>query len=858
MKKQLITFLFCTLLFEFSLAQKNPDDFLGVQVGSDQTLVKYPEIVNYFQYLGNHSRRIKVVIEGKTTLGNSMILAFISSEENIRTLPDLVEINKKLANPDTITTEEAKELINKARTFVLITCALHATEIASSQMAMLFAHQLAKTSDPLIRSYLDKVVILLMPSINPDGNIMVTEWYNKYINTEFEGCRMPYLYHHYAGHDNNRDFYMLNLKESRVVNAVLHQRYFPQVFLDLHQMFLTGPRMFVPPFKDPLNQNLDPLLINQTNIIGGFMALRLQENKKKGVGSAYAFDAYWPGGSKNTAWFKNVVGVLTEMASARVASPVYIEPNELRVSSKGLPEYKAQVNFPDPWPGGWWHFRDIIDYELIAVNALLEIAAKNRHSFMTNFYRLGLKNIHRGNNKPPYGYAIPLSQWDKPSIYTFMKKMEAHGIRIYTLQSDACLGDQILKRGDFIIPLNQPYRSFIKVMMEIQHYPEIRHMKDGPIMEPYDSAGWTMPLQMGLKTIALNNPCQGLPLIRTTNIDYPTETISGRGNTFCIPSRYNRSFLVVNRLLEKKINVYRNIAKTSTGTEPGDFLVKTRDIQEEILVQTARGSGVNISRINTDSSLPVRLMSRPKIAIYQSYLASMDEGWTRWVLDQFEFSYHILHNRNFNEKLLSRYQVIIFPDLNRKNIVDGTYTGYWSYFISGSPPEYQGGIGKKGLQALKQFVKKGGTVILMDSASEIGITDFSLPFSNTLKGVKEEQFYCPGSLLRLKVNSTDPLGWGFRPDSFIFFSHSPAFRTRPPMKGSINRKVVAGFNSTGSHLLSGYLKGEDYLNRAVMIIRFDYYKGNVIVLGGRIQHRAQTTGTFKFLFNSLYYSDLEN
>ena len=857
MKKILISFLFCTLFFGVSPAQKSPDDFLGVRVGTDKTLVKYPEIVNYFQYLGNQSKRIKVVNEGETTLGNPMILACISSEENIRNLPGLLEINKKLANPDTITVEEAKKLIAKARTFVLMTCALHATEIASSQMAMVFAHQLATTSDPLIRRYLDKVVLLLMPSINPDGNIMVTEWYNKYVNTDFEGCRMPYLYHHYAGHDNNRDFYMLNLKESRVVNAVLHQRYFPQVFLDLHQMFLTGPRMFVPPFKDPLNQNLDPLLLNQTNIIGGFMALRLQENNKKGVGSAYAFDAYWPGGSKNTAWFKNVVGVLTEMASARVASPVFIEPNELRVSSKGLPEYKAQVNFPDPWPGGWWHFRDIIDYELIAVNALLEISAKNRHSFMTNFYRLGRKNIQRGKSEPPYGYAVPHSQWDSLSVYTFMKKMEEHGIRIFSLQSDACLEGKILKKGDFIIPLNQPYRSFIKVMMEIQQYPEIRHMKDGPIMEPYDSAGWTMPLQMGLNTIELNNPCQDLPLIRVTNIDYPAETISGQGNMFCIPSRYNRSVLVVNRLLEKKINVYRCTATTPSGVEPGDFLVKIQDIEEEAILKTAGGSGVDIHRINMGSSSTLRLVRRPRVAIYQSFLASMDEGWTRWVLDEFEFPYKILHNRDFNEKTLSRYTVILFPDQNRKNIVDGTYSGYWSYFISGSPPEYQGGIGKKGIQALKKYVKKGGAVILLDSASEIGITDFSLPFSNALKGVKEDQFYCPGSILRLKVNSTDPIGWGFQPNSFIFFSHSPAFRTRPPMKGNVNRKVVAGFNSTGSHLMSGYLKGENYLNRAVMIIRFDYYGGRVIVLGGRIQHRAQTTGTFKFLFNSIYYSNLE-
>ena len=352
MIKRTVCFAFMVIiLIGYSYSQKSPDEFFGRPIGADRTLVKYPDIIRYFQYIDAQSDRVKLVDEGLSTLKNPLYLAFISSEENINRLQGLIEINKKLANPDTIEKEEALQLIKQARTFVLITCAIHASEIASTQMAMLFAHKLATTSDPTLKNYLDNVVILLMPSINPDGNIMVTDWYNKYLNTEFEGCELPYLYHHYAGHDNNRDFYMLNLKETRVVNAVLHHRYFPHIFLDMHQMDDNGPRMFVPPFKDPLNRNLDPVLLNETNIIGSFMALRLQENNKKGVGSSYAFDAYWPGGSKNTAWYKNVVGVLTEMANAKVASPIYIEPNELQVDSKGLPEYKAQVNFPDPWPG---------------------------------------------------------------------------------------------------------------------------------------------------------------------------------------------------------------------------------------------------------------------------------------------------------------------------------------------------------------------------------------------------------------------------------------------------------------------------------------------------------------------------
>lgn len=859
MIKRIIFFCFILIfLANYSYSQKSPDTFFGLEIGADRTLVKYPDIIKYFEHIAGESDRIKLVNEGRSTLGNPMYLAFISSEENIDNLPRLIEINKKLTNPDTITKEEAGQLIEKGKVFVLITCALHATEIASPHMAMLFAHQLAVNTDPGINEYLDNVVIVLMPSINPDGNIMVTEWYEKYLNTEYEGGRMPYLYHHYAGHDNNRDYYMLNLKETRVVNAVLHHRYFPHIFLDMHQMGSIGARMFVPPFKDPLNQNLNPLLIRETNIIGSFMALKLQENDKKGVASSYAFDAYWPGGSKNTAWFKNVVGILTEMASTKVASPIYIEPNELRVSSKGLPEYKAQVNFPDPWPGGWWRFRDIIEYEQIAVNALLEVASKNREAFLTNYYKLGISGVEKGKTRAPYGYLIPREQWDIPTAYTFLQKMVEHGVRIYKLDADARVGNRIYKKGSFVIPLAQPYRGFIKVMMERQHYPEIRHMKDGPIMEPYDASGWTMHMQMGVKTAELNTPLETFKLTPVETLPYPEETITGEGNYYCIPARFNRSVIVVNRLHKKGIRLSRYTGAAAGDVETGDFLVNDSDIPKADLAAALKGTGVGIKKIELNRTAGLKTLTLPGIGIYQSSGGNMDEGWTRWVLDHYEFTYTVLKDKDFTAGNFSKaYDVIIFPTESRDRIVKGRGTGRRAYYAMATPPGYKGGIGEKGVGALKKFVKSGGSIVLFDAAAEIGMKDFSLPFTNIMKDVKRDDFYCPGSLLKLKIDTGDPIGWGMEADNFIFFRNSKAFRTRVPILKSIDRKVVAGFNQTGNHLLSGYLKGGKQLDRAVMVIRFDYHKGSVIVLGGRIQNRAQTYGTFKFLFNSLYYAGMK-
>lgn len=861
MKRALLAVSLFLIFIKLCPGQMSPDDFFSLKVGSDRTLVAYPDISRYFQYLGRESNRIKVTDEGSSTRNNPMLLAFISSAENIRNLEELIQMNLKLSRPDMLSYEEASILIRKAKVFVLVTAAIHASEIAATQMAMIFAHQLSVTSDEKQKYLLDNVVILLMPSINPDGNIMVSEWYRKNIGTEFEGARMPYLYHHYAGHDTNRDFFMINLKETQVVNAVLHQRYFPHIFLDMHQMGRTGPRMFVPPFKDPMNQNLSPLLVQQTNLIGSFMAMKLQEAGKSGVANAYAFDAYWPGGSKNTAWYKNVVGVLTELASVDMASPVYIEANELRISSKGLPEYKAQVNFPDPWTGGWWRLKDIIEYELIAVNALIEIAAQNRESFLKNFYSMGVENIRRGESEPPYVYIIPDDQWDRPTALTFLKKMKDHGVNIFHAQEDFIWHNKIYKRGSYVIPLNQPYRNFIKVMMERQQYPDVKQMRGGPILEPYDSAGWTLPLQMGVCYEAVNKPIKinEKTFSPARHIEYPKETIIGtQGDAFLISARYNRSFIVVNRLYSAGIPVYRlrgDInSMNSNNTSPGTFMLKNADISAATLTQILKGTGVDAERARLDDQFtPVRI-KKPAIGLYQSYLANIDEGWTRWVLDHFKFSYSAFHNPDIkNKKLLKKIDVLIIPDMERSVIIDGKYNRRRSSFSTPSHPDFRGGIGKEGIRNLKDFVASGGVLILLDSSSGLALDDFSLPLTDILKNVDRDKFYCPGSILKIKVDSHDPLGWGMPPESIIFFSHSPAFRTNLPTSPKIDRKVVAVFADREPHLLSGYIKGEKLLNRAALIIRFDYYKGHVIVLGGRVQHRSQTFATFKFLFNAILY-----
>ncbi len=856
-QKSVLSF-FLIIIFTFSIslfAQKSPSEFFGKKIGADRTLIIYPDIIKYFKYLSEKSPRIKLSLEGYSTLNNPMYLIFISSENNIKNLKKYIEINKKLANPDRISKNEAEKLIEEGKVFILITATIHSTEIAASQMSMIFAHKLATTKSPELLKILNNVVILFMPSINPDGNIMVTKWYYKYLNTPYEGGTTPFLYHYYAGHDDNRDYVMLNLKETRVVNSVLHKKYFPQIFLDMHQMGRTGPRMFVPPFKDPLNKNLSPIMLNSTALIGSFMAYKLTSAGKKGVASAYSFDAYWIGGSKNTAWYKNVVGLLTELASVKIATPVFIDHNELSAGRKGLPEYKAQVNFPAPWEGGWWRLRDIIDYEMIADEALIEIASKNRKYFLENFYKMGVNQLKKGEKQKPYAYIIPSEQRDKPETYTFISKLLEHGIRIYRLKKDVFINEKIYKKGDYYIPMAQPYRAFIKAVMEKQVYPKIKYMRSSDkIIEPYDATGWTMPILMGIKYEPINKKFKWEGVVESLNsIDYPKTKIEHGKGFYLIPTNSNRSFILVNKLLNNNYKVLRAI-ESNGKINIGDFLIKTDKISRKVLKKFSSKTGIELIKVVKLNGVKTKTLKNPKLGIFQPYRASMDEGWTRWVLDNYSFKYKILHNEDFrNSKTIKNIKTLIIADIPRKTILEGGRIRNW-YLPSSLPPKYQGGIGKKGIEKIVNMVKNGGTLILLGRAFEIAQKDFNLPIRNTLSNLSRDKFNCPGSILRLYLDNKDPLGWGMPKESIIYFSNSPAFKTSLPTLSTIDRKVIGRFSDEGPHLISGYLKGGDYLNRRAEIIRFKYHNGNIIVIGGKIQNRAQTYATFKILFNSIFFN----
>jgi hypothetical protein len=744
-------------------AIQTPSQFLGFEVGADRKLADYKQIVSYFRALDAASPRVEVEVLGKTTLGEEMIMAVISSEENIRNKKRVKEIARQLADPRGLSDERIDALIREGKTIVLVTCNIHSTEIASSQMAMEWAHALATGSDAETKRRLDNVVLLLVPSLNPDGQLMVTDWYRKHVGTRFEGGRLPWLYHHYVGHDNNRDWFMLTQVETRNMSRAIYHDWHPQLFIDEHQMGSEGPRMFIPPFADPVDPDVHPLIWREVNVIGSNMAFRLEQQNKSGLIYGYSFDAYWLGGTRNTGWWKNITGLLLEVASARIASPIYIEPSELRGGRKGLIDYKATINHPNPWKGGWWRMRDIMDYERIASDALLETAADRRVDFLRNIATRARAAV--ASAAPREAYRIPRNQRDWPTAQHLAWLLAEHNIEIFQAEN-----------GDYWIPLAQPYARFIDEMLNPQRYPEVRLQPGKDILRPYDVATWTLPLQMGVTVERTSMPAGANPR-RVTDIKPETKEVIRRGE---------------------------------------------------------------------------KLQRKPRVAIYKPWAASMDEGWTRWVLDQYGFAPKTLSPQQVKAAL--PFDAIILPDISKDVIAKGKRSAEEGMrYEEELPPEYKDGLQAEGTAALKSFVENGGTVIAFPGAAAYIIEEFNVPVRDPLAKSRGD-VSVPGSLVRLRVRQDHPVTAGLPAEVAAFIDEGVVFETTLP-GSEMNRWVLASYpEEPRDVLLSGWMTGEEKLTRKAAAVALTYGKGKIVLFGFRPQHRGQTHGTFPFLFNAIYWS----
>jgi hypothetical protein len=742
-----------------------PSKFLGFEVGADRKLADYRQIASYFRAVAAASPRVKVESLGKTTLGEDFLMAIVSSETNMRNLDRIKKISIMLADPRGLTDAQTEALVREGKTIVIVTCNIHSSEIASSQMAMEWLYALATANDAETKRRLDNAVLLLVPSLNPDGQIMITDYYRKFLGTQYEGGRLPWLYHHYVGHDNNRDWFMLTQLETKALSHALYHEWHPQLFVDEHQMGMDGPRMFIPPFADPVDPDVHPLIWREANLVGTNMAFRLEQANKSGLIYGYSFDAYWLGGTRNTGWWKNITGLLLETASARIASPVRIEPTELRGGTKGLVEYKPTINHPHPWPGGVWRMRDIMDYERIASDALLEVAADRREDLLGDLVVRARSAIAVA--KPGEAYRIPRQQRDWPTAQRLAALMLEHGVDV--LQAD---------NGDYWIPMAQPYSKFLVEMLEPQRYPEVRLQPGKEILRPYDVATWTLPLAMGVT------------VERTT---------------------------------------MNGAAKPVTAIQP----------EAEAFVKAHEGQ------------------AKPRVAIYNPWGGALDEGWTRWLLDQYGYKPKSMHPAEVRAGLKD-VDVFILPDVPAEQIATGRGGRGGEEAAAGMryseelPPEYRGALEKEGAQALRTFVENGGTLLAFSSACDYVIENFNVPVRNALARTPASDFSVPGSLVRVHVNE-HPVTAGLPSEIAIYIDRNIAFDTAPP-GNELQRWVLLSYpDDARDVLLSGWINGAEHLTRKAAAVALTYGKGRIVLYGFHPQHRGQTHVTFPMVFHAIWW-----
>jgi hypothetical protein len=817
----------------------SPSEFLGFNVGSDRKLADYRQIVSYLKALKAASPRVDLVTLGRTVLGEEMVMAVISSEENVKNQKRIREVARKLADPRGLSDADAEALIRDGKVVLLVTCNIHASEIGASQMAMEWAHALATSDDPETKRRLENVLVLLVPSLNPDGQIMETEWYRKNLGTPFEGIRLPWLYHHYTGHDNNRDWFMLTQPETRAMTHAIYSEWFPQVWLDEHQMGYTGPRIFVPPFADPVSTAIHPLVWREDNLIGATMALRLEQAGKTGVIYGFSYDAYWPGGTMNTAQYKNISGLLTEVASARMATPIDLPAGELAGGRKGLIEYGPQTNFPNPWPGGTWRLRDIMDYERIASDALLETCSEHRSDFLRDMVSRARASI--GAAGPRDAYRIPVAQRDRATALQLGRILYDHGVEVKTASN-----------GDVWIPLAQPYGRFVSEMLGVQRYPEMKLVPGKDIVRPYDVTAWSLPLMMGVEVERGRLPERLQPF---SVIPPPAPPIPDNMAAFALSAGSPENAKLVNAALRGKGRAWvarQTVTADGRPWDPGSLFLDAAGARAAAAV--AGSAGVIWTSV---SAVPAGLtpLRPPRVGLYRPWTASMDEGWTRWVLEQYGFAPKGLDNKTIRAGRLSeKFDVIVLPDVDADTMTTGKpkrEPGEMKYFEE-LPAEYAGGLEKEGAKALKDFVEAGGALVALASSSNWVLENFNAPARNVLATAKADEFSCPGSLLRVKV-APHPVTLGLPDELPVFVNEPIAFATTLP-GGAMERWVLAAYPADAKDVLvSGWIHGEDRLTRRAAAVAITYGKGKLVLLGFRAQHRAQTPATFPFLFNALYW-----
>jgi hypothetical protein len=860
-----------------------PESVLGFRPGADYKLATYDQEVSFFKKVAAASKLVKIVEAGNTSQGRPMYFALVSSTDNLGRIDRYREIARRLAHPQGLSDTDARALAREGKAFVHIDGGLHSTEVAGPQHTPQLLYDLvSRAAEPDVKAMLDNVVVMLWPTINPDGHQMVAEWYMQNVGTPYELSGLPRLYQDYVGHDNNRDAYMLNMIESRVLEHTWRQ-WEPQIIYVHHQSGPFPTRIWLPPFSEPVGIDAPFIMSREVNMIGMAIAKGLEERGQ--VGATHmgtAFDAWYPGYVDYAPNFKNIAAFWTETALFQYATPHDYAITDFPANMRDL---RPQSLYSSPWPPGRWRLRDAVEYMTTASWSVVEFAAKYKDSLLFNRYQAGRDQIALGKKKAPYAYFIPQEQRDPVAAVELLRRVAFGGVRVSQLTAPVVANGETFPVGTWVVPTDQEFAAMAREVLDTQAYPDLRQYPGGPPERPYDAAGWSLPLQMGVRVVAASEPLSNesrasmklvgaMPEAKIKPTTYeaavktdaaafdslpgvgfdtdpasaaivpPPGRVTGSGPVLVVDPAQNNAFKAINRAWQQGATIQASAGPTGVpiryairglAESAQDDLVKTLALQAERTL-----------------SAPGRAIHRPRVGLYQPWTGSMSEGWTRWVLEQYGFAFVLVHPEDFGSPLGDKIDVLIIADDARVPIAGAPAGG------RGGPPggagravrpEYAYQLTASDLQGFEQFVRGGGTVVCLSNASTFAIQQLKLPVRNVVAGLRPEEFFLRGSIVQVTTDPTHPIMAGMPEQAAVFVDGSPVFETQDGFKGT----VLARYDESGSALLSGYLIGETLLHGKAAALDVQLDAGHVVLLGFRPEWRGQPFGAFRVLFNAALY-----
>ncbi|MYH53758.1 MAG: peptidase [Gemmatimonadetes bacterium] len=867
-----------------------PEEQFGHRIGTDYQLINYQGLTDYWQLLARQSDRMTLESIGRTEEGREQWMATITSPANRPNLERYKEIARRLAQAEGITEEEARALAAEGKTVIWIDGGLHASELLGIQQLMELVWQMVSRDDPETMRFLDEVILLAVHA-NPDGHALYANWYMQNDDPLERSTRgIPVLYQKYAGHDNNRDFYMASLAESENMNRVMYREWFPQIVYNHHQTGPSGTVMFAPPFRDPPNHNLDPIIITSLDQVGSAMHHRFVVEGKGGttMRSGAGYSTWWNGGLRTTPYFKNMIGLLTETIGHPTPMAIPFLPN--RQITHG--------DLPLPVTPGTWHFRQSVDYSQTANRAVLDYASRNREHLLFNIWRMGMNSIERGSRdswtvlpswidrvaeevgargsqeqyeeylrdpdkRDARGYILPADQHDFPTATRFVNALLKGGVKVHRAVADFSVAGKDYPAGSYVVTAAQAFRPHVIDMFEPQNHPNDFQYPGGPPIAPYDNAGWTLALQMGVEFDRILDGFSG-PFEEIEWLAEPMAgVVAGSGSPVgYVVDHVNAAFTAVNRVLASGGQVFwieGTLDAEGMSLGPGAFYIPARAVARSQVEEWANELGVTFYGVAAASAGAMFELTNARVGLWDRYGGSMPSGWTRYILEDFEFNFEVIYPPEIDEGSLNdRFDVIILPD--------GAMGGGRGFrfgggpgddFLATLPDSLRARVGSlsddTSLPALREFIENGGAVIAIGSSTALG-PDLGLPLANFMvddngRPLGRGDYFTPGSIHDIRVEHVSPITHGLGDRVNVLHSHSPVYQIED---GAANVRRLAWYDSA-TPLVSGWAWGQQHLEGGTSMIEADIGSGKLFLFGPKITFRSQSHGTFPLLFNGIHY-----